>query len=113
MYQIFIDKQVNKKIEAFYTYKEINCIYNDTWIESEKIIKENYIKNVKNFLNLLLDELQKLSNWIWWLIINEKWSIINYRKIISIRSYKILVFYTQDKKKKEILITDIIITIKK
>jgi len=104
-YNIYLSAEAYHSFDMFLKYMQMNCMYHDTWIFNEEEILISYNKHLKELVvNFEQELIHKLGNWIWWLMIKKVWEKIYYRKIIYIKHYIIVVYYSQNDKKKEIVV---------
>jgi hypothetical protein len=101
MFYIILSNKVKENIILFIdSYKNTFIkTFSDTWIFYEDIIRENYIKNSRNFYIDILDWIDNFlqkENIYWYTPITKNKSSI----FLKIHNYKLKLFYISDNIKK-------------
>lgn len=107
-YKIIFSNIVEEKLENFIDYMWDNCRYRDSWLYDEDLIVNEFIHDVKNFIESLRFTIEnKITTWIFWQIELSNEFYEETKLVIFLRSYNIICKCRKWKKEKFISIDDI------
>lgn len=107
-YKIIFSNKVEINLENFINYMWDNCRYRDSWLYDEDLIVNEFINDIKVFVeNLRFTIESKINAWILWQIEASNEIYEETKLVIFLRSYNIVCKCRKWKKEKIISIDDI------